>query len=130
MAREQTDRALKAEQLALAELAKVENQVRQIKEATVYLKIKVAGKTLAAGTGFVIEVTEDSVLLATSRHVAVPDLSEAPTQLVPQGSTPEIEAVFLSGQGPQSEQAVPAQLIAADTSDDLSASWRFWSSST
>jgi serine/threonine protein kinase len=125
VAREQTDRALKAEQLARAELAKVEHQVRRVKEATVYLKIKVAGKTLAAGTGFVIDVTEDSVLLATSRHVAVPDLSDAPTSLLPPGSTPEIEAVFLSGQGPQSEQAVPAQLIAADSSDDLSAELAF-----
>ena len=78
LANEQTDRALKAEQIARAELERVANQVRRIKEATVYLKNQVAGKTVASGTGFVVDVTGDSVLLATSRHVAVPDLSGMP----------------------------------------------------
>jgi S1-C subfamily serine protease/regulation of enolase protein 1 (concanavalin A-like superfamily) len=94
--------------------------VRRLKEATVYLKNKVAGKALASGTGFVIEVRGDTVVLATNRHVAVLDLSELPPSLVPKGSTLEIEAVFRSGQGPQKEQALPAQLIAADTTDDFS----------
>ena len=35
--------------------------VRRLKEATVYIKNKVAGKTLASGTGFVIEVRGDTV---------------------------------------------------------------------
>ncbi len=119
LANEQTDRALKAEQIARAELERVASQVRRIKEATVYLKSKVAGKTLASGTGFVVDVTADSVLLATSRQVAAPDLARTPQHLSPANATPEIEAVFLSGQGPPHEQTLPAHLIAVDTSDDL-----------
>ena len=55
--------------------------MRRIKEATVYLKNKVAGKTLAAGAGFVIEVMGDSVLLgdepATSRCSTFPSCPRA-----------------------------------------------------
>jgi S1-C subfamily serine protease/regulation of enolase protein 1 (concanavalin A-like superfamily) len=93
---------------------------RRLKEATVYIKNKVAGKTLGTGTGFVIEVMGDTVILATNRHVAVLDLSEIPERFVPKGSVAEIEAVFRSGQGPQNEQALPAQIIAADLSGDFS----------
>ena len=125
LAKEQTDRALKAEQVARAELERVATQVSRIKEATVYIKNKVAGKTLSKGTGFVIEVMGDSVLLATSRRVAVLDLSEMPRHLVPEGSKPEIEAVFLSGQGRANEQALPAQIVTADTSDDPSSELAF-----
>ncbi len=127
VAKEQTERALKAEQIARAELERVANQVRRIKEATVYFKNKVAGKTLASGTGFVVEVTGDSVLLATSRHVAVLDLSEMPSSLVP-GAHARDRSRLSSGQGPQNEQVLPAQLIAADTSEISAPTWRFWSS--
>ncbi|HKI21636.1 MAG TPA: trypsin-like peptidase domain-containing protein, partial [Isosphaeraceae bacterium] len=99
--------------------------VRRLKEATVYIKNKVAGKTLASGTGFVIEVMGDTVILATNRHVAVFDLSEVPERYAPKGSVAELEVVFRSGQGPQNEQALPAQIIAADTSDDLSTDLAF-----
>jgi len=92
---------------------------RRLKEATVYIKNKVAGKTLASGTGFVIEVMGDTVIVATNRHVAVFDVNELPPSLVPKGSTVELEAVFRSGQ-PQKEQALPAQIIAADQSGDFS----------
>ncbi len=119
LANEQTVRAQKAEQVARAELERVADQVRRIKEATVYLRNQVGGKTLAAGTGFVIEVTGDSVLLVTSRRVAALD-PEANAKLRPQAdSKPEIEAFFLSGQGPAQEQTLPARLIAVDRSDDL-----------
>jgi serine/threonine protein kinase len=94
--------------------------VRRLKDATVYIKNNIAGKTLASGTGFVIEVQGDTVILATNLHVAVLDISEIPPRFVPKGSTPEIEAVFRSGQGPQNEQALPAKIIAADTSGDFS----------
>jgi regulation of enolase protein 1 (concanavalin A-like superfamily) len=94
--------------------------VRRLKDATVYIKNKVAGKTLASGTGFVIEVQRDTVFVATNRHVAVLDTSEIPSRLVPQGSKIELEAVFRSGQGPQQEQSLPAGIIAADTSDEFS----------
>jgi len=93
---------------------------RRLKEATVYIKNKVAGKTLASGTGFVIEVMGADVILATNRHVAVIDVNELPPSLVPKGSTVELEAVFRSGQGPQKEQALPAVIIAADQSGDFS----------
>jgi hypothetical protein len=39
---------------------------------------------------------------------------------VPKGAKIELEVVFRSGQGPQKEQALPAQIIAADTTDDFS----------
>ena len=57
--------------------------------------------------------------MATNRHVAVMDLSELPPRLMPKGSKPEIEVVFRSGQGPQKEQAVAAEILAYDTSDDF-----------
>ena len=91
----------------------------RLKDATVYLKHKVAGRTLSSGTGFVIEVRGDTVVLATNRHVAVFDVSEVPPSLVPKDSKVEFEAVFRSGQGPQKEQALPAQIVAADTSGDF-----------
>ena len=64
-------------------------------------------------------------MVATNRHVAMLDLSEVPARFVPQGSVPEIEAVFRSGQGPSNEQSLPAQILAADTSDDVSTDLAF-----
>ena len=125
VAREQTERALKAEQIARAELDRVANQARRIEEATVYLKNQVAGKTVASGAGFVIEVMGDSALLATSRHVAIPDSAGTSDLPFSEASRPEIEAVFLSGQGPAREQALPARLVAADSSDDQSTDLAF-----
>ena len=84
-----------------------------------YLKHKVAGRTVASGSGFVIEVQGDTVILATNRHVAIFDASELPPRLIPKGSEVELEAVFRSGHGMQEEQALPAQLIAAETTDDV-----------
>jgi serine/threonine protein kinase len=118
VANEQTERALKAEQIARSELEKAATQVSRIKEATVYLKARVAGAAVATGSGFVVEVTGDFVLIATTRHAVVPDPRALSGHNVPKGSTPEIEAIFSSGQGPEHEQALPADLIAVDTSDD------------
>jgi S1-C subfamily serine protease len=98
---------------------------RRLKEATVYIKNTVAGRTLSSGTGFVIEVQGDAVIVATNRHVAVVDLSEVPERFLPKGSATELEVVFRSGQGPQNEQALPAQIMAADTTDDLSTDLAF-----
>jgi S1-C subfamily serine protease len=94
--------------------------VRRLKEATVYIKIMVAGKMLGSGTGFAIETRGDVVRVATNRHVAVVNLGELPRKYVPKGSKAELEVVFRSGQGAQKEQAVPAQIIAADTTDEFS----------
>jgi regulation of enolase protein 1 (concanavalin A-like superfamily) len=94
--------------------------VRRLKEATVYLKHKVNNITLGSGTGFVIEVRGDTVVLATNRHVAVFDRDEVPESVLPKGSKVEFEAVFRSGLGPQKEQTLPATIIAADTSEEFS----------
>jgi len=91
--------------------------VRRLKDASVYLKNKLGGRTISSGSGFVIEVEGDRVMVATNRHVAVPDLSELPPGLVAPGSVPTLEAVFRSGHGKE-EQALPAQIIAADLSEE------------
>jgi hypothetical protein len=98
--------------------------VRRLKEATVYVKNKIAGKTIASGTGFVIEVQGNTAILATNRHVAVLDTSTLPPSLFPKGATVELEAVFRSGQ-PGQEQALPAKIIAADTTDDFTTDLAF-----
>ncbi len=94
--------------------------VRRLKEATVYIKTKLGGRTISSGTGFVIEVRGDTTVLATNRHVAVFDPSHVPPSLLAKGGKIELEAVFRSGQGTQKEQSLPAQIIAADTTDDFS----------
>jgi S1-C subfamily serine protease len=101
-----------------------ENIRRIIKEATVYLKNKIGDKAISSGTGFVIEVRGSTVLLATNRHVAVPDLSIVPERIAPRGSVPTIEAVFRSGQR-QQEQSLAAHLVAADLSDELNTDLAF-----
>jgi S1-C subfamily serine protease len=64
------------------------------------------------------------VVVATNRHVAVADLSELPPGRVSPGLTPTLEAVFRSGQG-RDEQALPAQIIAADLSDEMNVDLAF-----
>ena len=98
--------------------------LRRLKDATVYIKNRIAGKTISSGSGFVIEVDGDRVMVATNRHVAVPDLSELPPGLVPAGIAPTIEAVFRSGLGKE-EQTFPAQIIAADLSDEMNTDLAF-----
>ena len=93
---------------------------RRLKDATVYLKNKIAGKTFASGSGFVIDVHGSQVVVATNRHVVDTDLSELPARLVPKGAKIEIEAVFRSAQGPNQEESHPAQIIAADSSGNIS----------
>ena len=74
--------------------------IRRLKDATVYLKNKINGRTISSGSGFVIETNGNAVTLATNRHVAVVDLDELPESIAPKGSKVEIEAVFRSGEGP------------------------------
>jgi S1-C subfamily serine protease len=92
--------------------------VRRLKDSTVYIKIKFGDKVLGSGTGFVFEARGDTVLLVTNRHVAVPDVSEIPAKFLPEGKKPSLEVVFRSGLGPQQEQTLPAEILAADLSDD------------
>lgn len=102
--------------LALSE----QDVTRRLADATVFIKLMVDGRVLSTGTGYAIETLPgNSVLLATNRHVAVPDYSELPEELVPEGTIPEIEVVFHSGE-PGKEQALPAQLLGADHSEELS----------
>ncbi len=75
--------------------------------ATVYIKIKVNGRPVSAGSGFAIHAKGDTVTVMTNRHVAVHDDDE-----MPKGAKPEIFVVFRSAT-PQ-EQEVPAKLLTFD----------------
>jgi S1-C subfamily serine protease/regulation of enolase protein 1 (concanavalin A-like superfamily) len=97
-----------------------ETIIRKLKDATTYIKLSVNGKLVSTGTGFVIEAQGNRVLLATNRHVAVPDLSDLPDEIAPEGVVPTIEAVFRSGEGPGREQVLPAHLVAADLTYEMS----------
>ncbi len=79
----------------------------RVKDATVYIKIKVNGRPVSAGSGFAILAKGDSVTVMTNRHVAVHDDDELPAN-----AKPEIFVVFRSGT-PQ-EQEVPAKLLTFD----------------
>ena len=98
--------------------------LRRLKDATVLINTKIGKKTIGNGSGFVIEVEGGRAIVATNRHVAVTDLSELPPGLVPQGTKPALEAVFRSGSG-KDEQVLPAEIIAADMSGDLSTDLAF-----
>ena len=77
------------------------------KDATVYIKLKASGQMRSAGSGFVIRVTGDSLLVMTNRHVAVPDEGDLPA-----GVKPELSVVLRSGTA--QEQEVPARLVTFD----------------
>jgi S1-C subfamily serine protease/regulation of enolase protein 1 (concanavalin A-like superfamily) len=100
--------------------------VRRLKDATVYIILKLGGKPFATGTGFVIETREGTVLIASNRHVCVPNLSAIPPKLAKAAANPSLEVVFRSGLGRQNEQALPAELIATDSlSDELNTDLAF-----
>lgn len=99
--------------------------VRRLMDATVFIKIKIGPRPIAFGTGFVVDIRGDAVLIATNRHVAVPDLSEIPASIAPKGSTSSLEVVFRSNKGQSEEQAFPAQLVAADLSEDINTDLAF-----
>jgi S1-C subfamily serine protease len=89
----------------------IEKQVLdQIKDSTVFIKLKIPKVGEGSGSGFVIRATGDTVLVMTNRHVAVPDEGE-----LPEGAKPEIGVVFRSGT-PQ-QQELPATLLAHDDRD-------------
>jgi len=90
----------------------------RLKDATVYLKAKIAGKTVPLGSGFVIETNGDRVMVVTNSHIAIPDPSKLLDPPAPTGSKVELEAVFHSGEGRRLEQVLPAEIIAADAPDD------------
>ena len=94
-----------------------EEIIRRVKDATVFIIMKVGDRPVGSGSGFVIEVRGDTCLIATNRHVAVPDLSELPPGIAKKGAKPSVEVVFRSGLGAQ-EQKLPVGLLAADLSGD------------
>jgi S1-C subfamily serine protease len=99
--------------------------LRRLKDATVYIKNKIGSRTVSSGSGFVIETSGDQVVVATNRHVAVFDPSDLPPAIAASGTKPTIEAVVRSGMGPQLEQALDAQIMAADLSEDLNVDLAF-----
>ena len=100
--------------------------MRRLKEATVYIKLKLGSKPFSTGTGFVIESRGDTILIATNRHVCLLDMSEVPARFAKEATNPSLEVVIRSGLGTQTEQSLPAQLIATDSlSEDLNTDLAF-----
>jgi S1-C subfamily serine protease len=82
----------------------------RVKDATVYIKIKMNGRTVSAGSGFVIKATDGTVLVMTNRHVAAHDDDDDDEK--PGAVKPEISVVFRSGR--PGEQELPAKLLTFD----------------
>ena len=53
----------------------------QLKDSTVFIKLKVPEVGEASGSGFVIRTTGDTVLIMTNRHVVVPDEGDLPARV-------------------------------------------------
>ena len=103
--------------------------VRRLKDATVYIKNNIGGRTISSGTGFVIKVIGgNTAILATNRHVVDVDISDLPPRFAPEGSKIELEVVFRSGQGLQKEKSYPAQVLGRDIQATLAMTSRFWRS--
>ena len=79
----------------------------QLKDSSVFIKMKIPNVGEASGSGFAIKTTGDTVLIMTNRHVVVPEEGD-----LPQGAKHELWVVFRSGT-PQ-QQELPAQLLAYD----------------
>ncbi len=98
--------------------------LRRLKDATVLVNIKIGKTTLGNGSGFVVEVDGDRVLVATNRHVAVVDMSELPARFQASDIRSTLEVVFRSGQGTE-EQVLPAEIVAADLSGEMNVDLAF-----
>lgn len=81
----------------------------RVKDATVYVKIKVNGRPYSVGSGFAIKQLGDTTLILTNRHVAVAD--EDDEQRTHKAKR-EIFVVFRSQTA--QEQEVPAKLLTFD----------------
>jgi regulation of enolase protein 1 (concanavalin A-like superfamily) len=95
--------------------------VKRLKDATVFVILKLDGKPAATGSGFVIEVRGDTVVIATNRHVAVADPMHMP---VSSETKQSIDVVFRSGLGAE-EQLVPAGILAADLTQEYATDLAF-----
>ncbi len=99
-----------------------EEIIKRLKDATVFVVLKLDGKPVASGSGFVIETRSDnSVIIATNRHVAVADPMHMP---VNEGTKQSLDVVFRSGLGSE-EQLLPARIIAADLTMEYSTDLAF-----
>lgn len=92
------------------------NTIQKIKDATVYVKVETSNG-MGTGTGFVIRVQGDTALMATNHHVvAAGHEGDLPTT---GPEAPKVTVVLRSGLGLALEQALPATVIADDSSQDL-----------
>jgi S1-C subfamily serine protease len=82
----------------------------QLKDSTVFIKLKIPQVGEASGSGFVIRAAGDSVLIMTNRHVVVLDEDDLPSSA--KGAARELWVVFRSGTPQQLE--LPATLLAYD----------------
>ncbi|WP_435016229.1 trypsin-like peptidase domain-containing protein [Tundrisphaera sp. TA3] len=87
--------------------------IERLKEATAFIKLRADGRVISTGSGFVVDVQGDTALIATNRHVALPDGPSRP------GAPAQVEVVFRSGQGARNEQALIAEVVGADLSAEL-----------
>ena len=72
-----------------------------------------AGTSVGSGTGFVIRTQGNVALIATNRHVVAHAPDDDPS------AKPEITAVFRSGQGPDQEQSLPAEIVVVDRGEEM-----------
>jgi S1-C subfamily serine protease/regulation of enolase protein 1 (concanavalin A-like superfamily) len=88
--------------------------VQQIKDATVFLKVR-AGAGQASGSGFVVRVDGETVYVATNHHVVNPHLEGAEEEAGPQAARirPRVTAVFRSGRGKEFEHSYNAEVVAS-----------------
>jgi S1-C subfamily serine protease len=106
--------------------------IRKLKDATVFIILKIDGKPIASGSGFVIDVLpfhpdpkkNAVVTIATNRHVAVADSAHLPPGILKEGSKASLDVVFRSGLGAQ-EQVVPAGIIAYDLTQEYATDLAF-----
>ncbi len=99
--------------------------VRRLKDATVFVILKLDGKPVSSGSGFVIDVIQgDTAIIATNRHVAVVDMSHIPPSLAKEGAKPTLEVVFRSGLGAE-EQPLAAEILAYDLTQEYATDLAF-----
>lgn len=81
----------------------------EIKAATVFVKVETT-RVAGSGSGFVVQVDKDSVLVVTNEHVVHPPTAAGPVR--------KLDVVFRSGKA-KDEAVYPAEVLAADANRDL-----------